>query len=186
MSEARGANDPTSGVVVRRLSPDDAARLVPALANLLADCVNGGASVGFMAPMTAEKATRFWRMIADGVARGARALLVAEDDDRSLLGTVQLVLDLPENQPHRADVAKMLVAPRARRRGVARRLMAAVERVARDQGRTLLVLDTVTGSAADALYRGLGWQPVGDIPGYALMPDGRPCSTTVFFKTLAG
>ena len=175
-------------VVLRRLGPADAEAAVPALAALLVDCVEGGASVGFMAPLTVERAARFWRGVAEGVRRGERALLVAESDDdeggRSVVGTVQLVLATPENQPHRADVAKMLVHRSARRRGVARRLMHAVEEVARDQGRTLLVLDTVTGSDADRLYTGAGWRRVGEIPGYALMPDGAPCATTVFYKAI--
>jgi GNAT superfamily N-acetyltransferase len=177
-SEPRGDD-----VALRRLAPDDAARAVPALAELLIDCVERGASVGFMPPMTLEKATRFWRSVADGVARGERALLVAEDAS-GVVGTVQLLLATPENQPHRADVAKMLVHGRARRRGIARRLMQAVEDAARDEGRTLLVLDTVTGSAADALYTGAGWRRVGEIPNYALMPDGAPCATTVFYKAI--
>lgn len=175
----------TDGVIVRRLDAGGAAAFVPALAELLVDCVEGGASVSFMHPLTAEKATRFWRTVADGVVRGERVLLVAQDDDGQVVGTVQLVLALPENQPHRADVAKMLVHRRARRRGVAGRLMAAVETVARDEGRTLLVLDTVTGSDAARLYVRAGWQRVGDIPDYALMPDGAPCATTIFYKTLA-
>lgn len=175
----------TDGVIVRRLDAGEAAASVPALAELLVDCVEGGASVSFMHPLTAEKATRFWRTVADGVVRGERVLLVAQDDDGQVVGTVQLVLALPENQPHRADVAKMLVHRRARRRGVAGRLMAAVETVARDEGRTLLVLDTVTGSDAARLYVRAGWQRVGDIPEYALMPDGSPCATTIFYKTLA-
>jgi GNAT superfamily N-acetyltransferase len=175
----------TDGVTVRRLGPSDAAACVPALAEVLIDCVEGGASVSFMSPMTDEKATRFWQAVAEGVARGERALLVAEDDGR-IVGTVQLVLALPENQPHRADVAKMLVHRRARRRGVAQRLMQAVETTARDEGRTLLVLDTVTGGDAERLYARAGWQRVGAIPDYALMPDGAFCSTTVFYKALAG
>jgi GNAT superfamily N-acetyltransferase len=172
------------GVTVRRLGPDDATACVPALAEVLIDCVEGGASVSFMQPMTAEKVTRFWRIVAEGVARGERALLVAEEDDGRIVGTVQLVLAMPENQPHRADVAKMLVHRRARRRGVAWRLMQAVEATAREEGRTLLVLDTVTGSDAAQLYARAGWQRVGDIPNYALMPGGGYCSTTIFYKEL--
>jgi GNAT superfamily N-acetyltransferase len=174
----------TDSVTVRRLGPSDAAACVPALADVLIDCVDGGASVSFMQPMTTEKATRFWRTVADGVARGDRALLVAEDRDGQILGTVQLVLALPENQPHRAEVAKMLVHRRARRRGVAARLMQAVETTARQEGKTLLVLDTVTGSDAERLYARTGWQRVGEIPNYALMPDGPSCATTIFYKAL--
>jgi GNAT superfamily N-acetyltransferase len=168
---------------IRRLhSVDDAA--IDGLIDVLTDCVEGGASVSFMPPMTAEKATRFWLGVADGVARGERALLVAEDETGAVVGTVQLVLALPENQPHRADVAKMLVHRRARRRGVAALLMREVERTAREEGRRLLVLDTVTGSAAARLYARAGWQRVGDVPDFALMPDGAYCSTTFFYKDL--
>ena len=174
----------SDSVTVRRLDAEEAAAAVAGLADVLIDCVEGGASVSFMQPMTVEKATRFWRMVADGVARGERALLVAEDEEGRIVGTVQLVLALPENQPHRADVAKMLVHRRARRRGVAQRLMQAAEAVARDEGKLLLVLDTVTGSDAERLYTRAGWQRVGEIPDYALMPDGPFCATTVFYKAL--
>lgn len=181
--ERAGVSD---GVTVRRLGSSEAANCVPALADVLIDCVEGGASVSFMLPMTMDKATRFWQTVADGVARGERALLVAEAGDGRIIGTVQLLLALPENQPHRANVAKMLVLRRARGRGVAQRLMHAVEQAARDEGRTLLVLDTVTNSVADRLYTRAGWQRVGEIPDYALMPDGAYCATTVFYKSLAG
>jgi len=174
----------TDSIVVRRLDATEAEMRIPELAQVLVDCVEGGASVSFMAPMTADKARAFWRHVADGVARSERALLAACNGDDRVVGTVQLVLSLPENQPHRADVAKLLVHRRGRRRGVAQRLMEAIEATARDEGKTLLVLDTVTGGDAEQLYTRLGWQRVGVIPDYALMPDGAPCSTTVFFKKL--
>ena len=167
---------------VRRLDRVDDPQ-IHALAQVLIDCVQGGASVGFMQPLAAERALAFWRRVADGVARGERALLVAEDDS-GIVGTVQLLLDQPDNQPHRADLAKMLVHRRARRQGLGAALMRAAEGLARDGGRTLLVLDTVTGSDADRLYARLGWQRVGDIPGYALWPQGGPCSTTYFYRAL--
>jgi GNAT superfamily N-acetyltransferase len=167
---------------VRRLHSLDDAQ-IDGLADLLVDCVEGGASVSFMHPLSHAKARAFWRRVADGVAAGERALLVAEDGD-GIVGSVQLVLNLPENQPHRADVAKTLVHRRARRRGLGEALLLAAEDVARDCGRTLLVLDTVTGSDAERLYARLGWVRVGSIPGYALMPDGEPCSTTYYYKTL--
>ena len=173
----------TDGVTIRRLGADEARAAIPALSAVLIDCVEGGASVSFMQPMTPDKATRFWAMVAAGVAQGERALLVAEDSS-GIVGTVQLILALPENQPHRADVAKMLVHSRARRRGVAQRLMEAVEKVARDEARTLLVLDTVTGTTADRLYTRAGWQRVGEIPNFARMPDGAYCPTTFFYKDL--
>ena len=167
---------------IRRVQAVDEA-LIEELVDVLIDIVDGGASVGFMHPLSRERATRFWRRIANGVVAGERALLVAEDAD-GVCGTVQLVLDTPDNQPHRADVSKMLVHRRARRQGLGAALMVSIEATARECGRTLLVLDTVTGSIADRLYTRLGWQRVGDIPGYALMPDGEPCSTTVFYRVL--
>lgn len=170
--------------MVRRVGADEAAARVEALADVLIDCVEGGASVSFMLPLPREKAVAFWRRIADGVARGERVLIVAEDGEGQLLGTVQLVLSMPDNQPHRADVAKMLVHRKARRRGIAQRLMAAVDEEARKEGRTVLVLDTVTGSDAERLYERAGWQRVGVIPQYAMMPTGEFCATTVFYKHL--
>ena len=178
-----GEADKSGAVTVRRLDGPQAAAALPALADLLIDCVHGGASVSFMAPLSTERAQAFWQRVADGVMRGERALLVAEDAS-GIVGTVQLILDLPENQPHRADVAKMLVLQRARRRGVAQRLLHAVDAVARDEQRRVLVLDTVTGSDADRLYARHGWQRVGEVPQFALMPDGALCPTTFFYRLL--
>jgi GNAT superfamily N-acetyltransferase len=156
------------------------------LSDVLIDCVEGGASVSFMWPMTRAKAEAFWQAAAAGVARGERILLVAEDAAGAIVGTVQVLLNLPENQPHRGDVAKMLVHRRARRLGVGAALLAAAERAALDAGRTVLVLDTVTNTDAYRLYTRQGWQRVGEVPNYALWPDGRPCPTTFFFKSLRG
>jgi GNAT superfamily N-acetyltransferase len=171
----------TPAVVRRVHAVDDA--MVGQLADVLKDCVDGGASVSFMHPLTRERATAFWRMVADGVAAGQRALIVAEDDD-GVCGTVQLIFDLPENQPHRADLAKMLVHRRARRKGLGAALMKAAEATARECGKTLLVLDAVTDGDAARLYARLGWTRVGDIPNYALFPQGGFCSTTVFYRRL--
>ena len=157
---------------------------IDALAEVLIDCVDGGASVSFMHPLPREHAQAFWGRVADGVARGERALLVAEDA-LGICGTVQLVLDQPDNQPHRADLAKMLVHRRARRQGLGEALIRAAEDTARDCGKTLLVLDTVTGSDAERLYQRLGWQRVGVVPDYALWPHGGLCSTTFFYRALA-
>lgn len=169
---------------IRRLaSPDDAH--VRGLAQVLCDCVEGGASVSFMQPLSIERAEGFWRDVAAGVKRGERVLLVAEDASGEIVGTVQLVLAQPENQPHHADVAKMLVHRSARRQGLAAALMRAVEHEAAVEAKSLLVLDTVTGGDAERLYERLGWQRCGVIPGYALWPNGGLCATTVFFKTLA-
>lgn len=169
-------------VTVRRASAAVAASSVEALADVLIDCVEGGASVSFMSPLPRERALAFWRGVADGVARGERVLLIAEDGAGRVVGTVQLVTALPENQPHRADVAKMLVHRSARRRGVAQRLLAAVDIAAREEGRKVLVLDTVTGGDAERLYARSGWRRVGSVPRYALMPDGAWCATTFFYK----
>jgi GNAT superfamily N-acetyltransferase len=162
---------------------DDA--LCDGLADVLIDCVEGGASVSFMHPLTRDRAVAFWHHVAAGVAAGHRAVLIAEDA-QGICGTVQLVLDQPENQPHRADLAKMLVHRRSRRRGLGAVLMRAAEATARDCGKTLLVLDAVTGGDAARLYERLGWVCVGDIPNYALMPDGEPCGTTYFYRDLGG
>jgi GNAT superfamily N-acetyltransferase len=158
---------------------------VEALADILIDCVEGGASVSFMLPLSRARAVAFWRHVAQGVAAGDRALLVAEDAS-GLCGTVQLLFDLPENQPHRADLAKMLVHRRARRRGLGAALMRAAEETARECGKTLLVLDAVTGGDGARLYERLGWVKVGDIPGYARMPDGGLCGTTFYYRELGG
>ena len=172
--------------VVRSLTAQEAGERIADLSAVLVDCVDGGASVSFMAPLAREKAEGFWRRVAEDVASGNRALLVAEDRaGGEIVGTVQLIFSLPENQPHRAEVAKMLVRRSARRRGLAGHLMRAAEDVARSAGKTLLVLDTVTGGDAERLYERLGWSRVGVVPEYALMPDGRPCDTTIFYKILA-
>jgi len=167
---------------VRRLHAVDDAQ-IDALVALLIDCVDGGASVSFMHPLTTERAAAFWRRVARDVAAGERALIVAEDA-QGICGTVQLVFDLPENQPHRADLAKMLVHRRARRQGLGAALVRAAEDTARECGKTLLVLDAVTNGDAARLYERMGWQRVGDIPGYALMPMGGLCSTTVYYRRL--
>lgn len=167
---------------VHRLGANEAAASIDALADVLIDCVDGGASVSFMAPLPRAKALDFWRGVAEGVARNERVLLVAQDAAGTIVGTAQLITAMPDNQPHRAEVAKMLVHRQARRHGVARRLMAAVDDAARDQGKTVLVLDTATGGDAERLYQRAGWQRVGVVPDYALMPDGAMCSTTLFYK----
>jgi GNAT superfamily N-acetyltransferase len=153
------------------------------LASLLIDCVDAGASVSFMHPLAPERAVAFWRAVAADAARGERALLVAEDA-QGVVGTVQLVLAQPENQPHRADLAKMLVHRRARRRGLGAALMQAAEAAARDAGKTLLVLDTASADA-ERLYLRAGWVPCGTVPSYALLPRGGLCDTRFFYRQLA-
>lgn len=159
-------------------------REIRELSDVLIDCVEGGASVSFMWPMTRAKAETFWRGVAASAVRGERKVLAAYDADETIIGTVQVIWAQAENQPHRGDVAKMLVQRRARRLGVGAALLATAERVAVDTGRTMLVLDTVTDSDGYRLYSRQGWQRVGEIPNYALWPDGRPCATTVFYKSL--
>ncbi|MYM27726.1 GNAT family N-acetyltransferase [Duganella sp. CY15W] len=177
-----------NAVTVRRVSASEASThaetLASALADVLLDCVEGGASVSFMLPMPREKALEFWRGVLAGAARHERILLVAETGAGRIIGTVQLITALPDNQPHRADIAKMLVHRDARRCGVAAQLMAAVDHTAREEGKTVLVLDTVTGGDAERLYQRAGWQAVGVVPNYALMPDGAYCGTTFFYKQL--
>jgi len=169
---------------IRELNGAEALARVDELAGVLRDCVEGGASVGFMLPLAEGRPQAFWRKVAAGVAAGERHLFVAEDDAGRICGTLSLVIDMPDNQPHRADVSKMLVHRRMRRQGVAERLLRALEVRARGLGRTTLVLDTVTGSDASRVYERLGWQRAGDVPNYALMPEGEPCSTTYYFKPL--
>lgn len=159
-------------------------REIRGLSDVLIDCVEGGASVGFMLPMTRAKAEGYWHSVSASVARGERVVLAAEDAAGTIVGTVQVVLNQPENQPHRGDIAKMLVHRRVRRRGVGAALLATAERNALSAGKTLLVLDTVTGSDAERMYARQGWQRCGEIPDYALWPDGTPCATTIFFKFL--
>jgi ribosomal protein S18 acetylase RimI-like enzyme len=166
---------------LRRLHALDDAQ-VDGLAGVLIDCVEGGASVSFMHPLPRDRAAAFWRGVGQDVAAGERALLVAEDA-RGLCGTVQLALDQPENQPHRADLAKLLVHRRARRQGLGEALMRAAEATARECGKTLLVLDTASDEA-ERLYERLGWERVGVIPGYALLPHGGLCGTTVYYRNL--
>jgi len=166
------------------LSADDILSRIDELCDVLENCVQGGASVSFMLPFGREKSQAFWLNVAQSVKRGERLLLVDELEGEGIVGTVQLILDQPENQPHRADVAKLLVHDRARRKGVAGRLMNALETAARDNGKSVLVLDTSTGSGAETFYVNAGWEKVGEIPRYALMPDGEMTSTSVFYKFL--
>jgi GNAT superfamily N-acetyltransferase len=156
-----------------------------ALADVLIACVHHGASVSFMAPLAHERALSFWHGVAEAIYRGERRLMVARDRGTGqLLGTVQVLLRQPENQPHRGEIAKMLVRPEARRQGIGSQLMRAAEDAAREAGKTLLVLDTVTGGEAERLYLRLGWIPIGSIPGYALWPDGRLCDATICYKRI--
>jgi GNAT superfamily N-acetyltransferase len=168
-------------IAIRRLTGITEAEAL-ALAHVLIDCVDGGASVSFMQPLSLDKATAFWLRIGADIARGARSLLVAEDET-GIVGTVHLILDQPENQPHRADLSKLLVHSRARRLGVGESLMRAAEDLARACGKSLLVLDTASGDA-ERLYQRLGWVLVGTVPDYALWPQGGLCSTSFYYRKL--
>jgi GNAT superfamily N-acetyltransferase len=159
-------------------------REIAELCDVLIDCVEGGASVSFMWPMSREKARSFWVGVSASALRGERVVLAAEDAGGHIVGTVQVIWAQPENQPHRGDVAKMLVHRRARHTGLGAALLTAAERLALEAGKTLLVLDTVTDSDASRLYVRHGWQRCGEIPQYALWPDGRVCPTTVYYKLL--
>ena len=154
------------------------------LCDVLIDCVDGGASISFMLPMTREKAERFWRGVADGVANNERVLLVAQNELGKIVGSVQVVLAQPENQPHRADISKMIVHRSARQQGIAAALMVAAETEVLREGKTLLVLDTASDEA-ERVYRKQGWQECGVIPDFALLPDGELCATTYFYKRIA-
>lgn len=173
----------SADIAVRSLGAAEAQARIAELTQVLLDCVEGGASVSFMLPLDRSAADAFWRGVAAGVARGERTLIVAEDDG-VIVGTVQLITDMPPNQPHRADVAKLLVYRRARGTGVGRRLMEALHEAARLQRRTVLVLDTASATAG-RLYERLGWQRAGVVPDYALLPDGGLCATTFFYKRIA-
>ncbi|KAB2698498.1 GNAT family N-acetyltransferase [Ochrobactrum sp. Kaboul] len=167
--------------MIHVLNAEEAKRAIPALAEILADCVMGGASVGFMAPCEPQDFTPYWTRVAREAESGDTLLIVAEHDGE-IVGTVQLGLAQMPNQPHRADLKKLLVHRKARGLGLARKLLEQAELQARSQGKTLICLDTVTGSPAEAIYTHLDWQPVGIIPNYALFPDGSPCATTIFYK----
>lgn len=171
-------------VTIRVLTEEEARAALPALAEVLADCVESGASVGFMQPFAPQDAGPFWEGVAAAVDRSDTVLIVAEVDGRAV-GTVQLGLATMPNQPHRADIKKLLVHRQARGLGLARRLMERAEAEAVKRGRRVLVLDTATGEPAEAIYERFGWKRAGVVPDYALMPDGRYCATTFFYKHLS-
>ena len=171
-------------VEIRRLTAAQASASLSELAEVLVDCVEGGASVSFMPPFGKPAAEEFFRKVIHGVAAGERILLAAFLEGK-LAGTVQVVMALPPNQPHRAEIAKLLVLRSARGRGLAAALMRRAEACAQEAGKTLLVLDTCEGGAAERLYVRLGWVKAGVIPKYTLNPDGGWCDTVIFWKALA-
>jgi len=174
-----------TGAVVSRLSADGVARDLAELGALLHACVVAGASIGFVLPFTQDDGEAFWRTkVLPALQGGGRLLWVARQDGR-IVGSVQLGIDTPANQRHRADVSKLLVHPAFRRRGIARALMAELEREAARLGRNLLTLDTRTGDLAEPLYASLGYRTAGVIPGYCRDPFGDQLdSTTVMYKAL--
>jgi ribosomal protein S18 acetylase RimI-like enzyme len=182
-AEAKDVMSAAEEIVIRRLASDEIHEQLDSLAGVLVDCVAGGASVSYLAPFSQENSREVFTAVAAEVEQGRRLLLAAYAHG-DLVGTVQVILALPPNQPHRGEIAKLLVHRSARRRGIAQRLMEHAEAEARAEGKTLLVLDTVTGDNAERLYERLGWTKVGVIPGYALYPDGRPCDTTIFWKSV--
>lgn len=192
-SPHNGSLGPLKGIVMTSLPSETTMKTrrlhaptvsdLEALTDVLLDCVEGGASVNFMLPVARSRLLDFWQGVAQGVARGERALLVA-DDDRGIAGTVQLVLKQPDNQPHRADLAKMLVHRRARRQGMGDALMKAAEQTALECGKTLLVLDTASDEA-ERLYERHGWVRLGSIPDYALWPQGGWCPASIYYRHLA-
>ena len=170
-------------IEVRRLRYEEARRRVAELAAVLVDCVKGGASVNFMAGYTQAEAEGFFSRVAEAAGSEDRALF-AGFLDGALVATAQLVPAAQPNQPHRADIAKMLVHRRARRRGLGRALLVALEDAALAQGYTLLTLDTMTGGESEKLYRAMGYRAFGIVPGYALYPDGTSGDTVFFWKPL--
>ena len=175
----------TPGIAVRPIAPAEAEARESELAELLADAVASGASVNFMADFTYADALAFWRGQFAGLADGSRLLFVADDGQR-LLGTVVLTFAPQPNAPHRAEIGKMLVHSGARRQGLGARLLTAAEQAAAGNGRTLLLLDTASGSAGEQLYRRCGWTEYGVVPDHSHTPDGLLAPTTFFFKRLPG
>jgi ribosomal protein S18 acetylase RimI-like enzyme len=157
-------------------------KVVEELAKVLVDAVKSGAGISFMAGLRPDQAVEWWRKTLS--AASPRTVVLVARDEQGIVGTVQLQPSWAPNQPHRADVAKLIVHRRARRRGIARALMQELEHHARKQRFTLLVLDTCKGSAAEQLYSSLGWVRVGEIPHYAVNPDGTPCDTVFFYRQL--
>lgn len=168
---------------IRFLDGDAARAWLDDLCEVLSDCVNDGASVSFMLPYGLEDARPYWNEVAEAAGRGDTLLVVAIVEGR-VVGTVQVGIKQAPNQPHRADVKKLLVHRSARGLGLSRLLMDAAEAEAVKCGKTLLVLDTATGSPAEAIYPRFGWTRVGVVPDYALYPDGRFCGTTFFYKRI--
>lgn len=168
-------------MVIEELDAAEAEAALPALAAILPACVEGGASVNFVLPFGQQESEAWWRRaVLPALDAGERRLLVARVQGR-ILGTVQLAFAPQPNQPHRAEVTKLLVHPEARRMGLGRALMTRLEELARAEGRRLLILDTVEGSAAQGLYESLGWTLLGVVPRFALSTDRARLEGSAFF-----
>ena len=185
MTKAPALSPAPASVSIRELDAGEVAARLDELSAILEEAVALGASVNFMAGFSREDGRAYWAAQLPGLADGSRRLVVAEAEGL-LLGTVMLTFAAQPNAPHRADVGKMLVAASARRLGVGRRLLDRAEEVARAAGRTLLLLDTETGSAAESLYRACGWTPFGVVPAHAFRPDGASLGDTTFFYKVLG
>jgi GNAT superfamily N-acetyltransferase len=170
-----------AGITIERVR-ESSSDVIDALAALLMDAVESNAGISFMSDLTTDHARVWWRELLS--KSDSRTVVLAASDDDGIVGTVQLQRAWPPNQPHRADVAKLIVHRRAQGRGIARALMHEIERHARDEGLTLLMLDTCKGGAAEQLYLSLEWIPVGVVPNFALNPDGSWCDTVFFYKQL--
>lgn len=172
-------------MIIEELTPESLAAALPALSELLRACVADGASIGFLHPMPCREAEAFWQGLEDSLRDGSRRVLVAREEGQ-LLGTGALVLARLPNGRHRAEVSKLMVHPRARRKGIARALLTMLEALAREEERNLLVLDTKAGDAGEPLYRQAGWTEAGTIPGYALASGGGADATVFYYKMLPG
>jgi GNAT superfamily N-acetyltransferase len=170
-------------VIIHPVSREASPHEVAGLAALLIDAVDSGAGVSFMRDLTVAQAEAWWRSVL--ASSSPRAIILTASDERGVVGTVQVQPSWAPNQPHRGDVAKLMVHRRAQGRGIARKLMTTIEHRAAQAGFTLLVLDTVKGSAAERLYTGLDWTRVGEVPDFALNPDGSLCDTVFFYKRLS-
>jgi acetyltransferase len=169
--------------IIRPISVDELAALLPQLVSLLQQTVDGGASIGFLPPMGAAEAADYWQNVREALAGPYRVMLVAEVGAQ-VVGTVQLDLAAKPNAPHRAEVIKLMVHPAGRRQGIGRALMQAIEAQARALGRTTLVLDTREGDPSEGLYQGLGYVRVGAIPQYVVSEDGGMSATVIYYKLL--
>ena len=172
--------------LITTLASADLETALPQLVALFQDAIDSGAALGFLPPLTAEAGAAYWRRVGEGVAAGSLVLLVARAaGSHEIVGTVQLAPAPQANGRHRAEVMKMMVHRRARRQGIARQLLQALEAEAHRRGRTTLVLDTRAGDVAEPLYQAVGYRVAGSIPAFARNPDGSLHATVLYYKLLA-